>query len=167
MLIFAAYSGFMQFSFSYDKKKVIQALRYHFISRSEIKWLIILVNVFAIVAAGLYYFKKISPQPFLLSSFLWLMLMVSFWFILPGTIYRKAQTFKESFTIFFYEKHVRLQNERGFVDWDWSSFSNYFESPNFFHLYFTSKSFFLIPKDNLDDNTLFAVRDLLKNKIVK
>ncbi len=157
----------MQFSFCYDKKKVIQALRYHFISRSEIKLLIVLVNVFAIISAGLFYFKKITPQPFLLSSFLWLMLMISFWYILPNTIYRKAQTFKESFTIFFYEQHVRLENVRGFVDWDWSQFSTYFESPNFFHLYFTSKSFFLVPKENLDENTLYALRELLKKKIVK
>ena len=157
----------MQFSFSYNKKKVIQALRYHFISRSEIKLLIILVNAFAIVAAALFYFKKISPQPFLLSSLLWISLMISFWFILPGTIYKKAKTFKESFTIFFYEKHVRLENTRGFVDWDWTQFSNYFESPDFFHLYFTPKSFFLVPKEGLDSDTLYTVSQLLKNKIVK
>ncbi|MGI8950293.1 MAG: YcxB family protein [Chitinophagaceae bacterium] len=155
----------MQFSFSYDKKKVIQGLRYHFISRTEIRVLIILVNVFAIISAVLFYLKKIGPEPFLLSSVLWLLLMISFWFVLPASIYKRAHTFKESFTIFFYEKHVRLENIRGYVDWDWSQFSTFFESPNFFHLYFNPKSFFLIPKDNMDSDIIHTLRVLFNTKI--
>ena len=38
--------------FDYDKGKVIQALRYHFITRREIKVMMILVNVFAILSAA-------------------------------------------------------------------------------------------------------------------
>ncbi len=157
----------MQFSFSYNKKKVLKGLRYHFIARSEIRILIILVNVFAIVSAILFYLNKIDPEPFLLSSFLWFMLMIAFWFFLPSTIYKKAHTFQESFTIFFYEKHVRLENARGYVDWDWSQFSNFFESPDFFHLYFTPKSFFLVPKEDLDAEVTRTLRELLNLKITK
>ena len=40
--------------FTYNKGKVIQALRYHFITRKEIKGMMILVNVFAIVSAALF-----------------------------------------------------------------------------------------------------------------
>ncbi|MEO6136660.1 MAG: YcxB family protein, partial [Ginsengibacter sp.] len=65
--------------FTYTKPKVIQALRFHFISRREIKIMIILVNVFAILSAVLYYFGKVSPVSFLLSSGLWFILMISFW----------------------------------------------------------------------------------------
>src|SRR5579885_819477 len=100
----------MQFSFSYDKAKVLQGLRYHFMTRPEIRILIILVNIFAILSAVLFYTKKIRPEPFLLSSVLWLFLMVSFWYLLPYTIYRRSVTFKESFTIFFFERQVRLKN---------------------------------------------------------
>lgn len=157
----------MQFSFSYNKNKVIQGLRYHFITKKEIRILIILVNVFAILSAILFYTKKIRPEPFLLSSVLWLFLMISFWYLLPYTIYRRSATFKESFTIFFFERQVRLKNARGFVDWNWSDFSLYFESPNFFHLYFTSRSFFLLPKDDLDEETLHALRILLSHHIKK
>ena len=57
--------------FTYNKNKVIQALRYHFITRREIKIMLILVNVFAIVSAALFYLKLIQPLAFLLSSVLW------------------------------------------------------------------------------------------------
>ena len=157
----------MQLSFSYDKKKVIQALRYHFISRPEIRTLIILVNVFAIVAAILFYTKKISPGPFLLSSLLWILLMVSFWFILPFSIYRRSATFKEAFIIFFYDHHVRLESMRGFVDWNWNEFSHFIESPHFFHLYFSPKSFFLVPKENMDTAFETDLRGNLQRKITR
>lgn len=157
----------MQFSFSYNKKKVIRGLRYHFISRPEIRILVILVNVFAIISALLFYFKKISPEPFLLSSVLWILLMVTFWFILPQSIYRRANTFKESFTIFFFENYVRLENARGHVEWNWSRFTTFLESPDFFHLYFSSKSFFLVPKDDLSPEMISDLRNVLNRKILK
>ena len=157
----------MQLSFSFDKKKVIQALRYHFISRREIRTLIILVNIFAIVAAFLFYTKKISPGPFLLSSLLWILLMVSFWFILPISIYRRSPTFKESFIIFFYDHHVRLENIKGFVDWKWNEFSHFIESPHFFHLYFNPKSFFLVPKEDMDLSFQNDLRGILQRKIAR
>ncbi len=78
----------MTVNFEYDKKQVIQALRYHFLSRKEIRLMIILVNVFALVSAALFYFKKVLPFAFLISSFLWLVLMITFLFILPGIVYR-------------------------------------------------------------------------------
>ncbi|MBS1642078.1 MAG: YcxB family protein [Bacteroidetes bacterium] len=157
----------MQFSFAYNKKKVLQALRYHFISKQEIKVMIILVNVFAIASAALFYFKKIRPEPFFLGTFVWVMMMVSVWYILPYIIYNKSTTFKEKFIIHFSEHNVTLENERGYVNWEWKMFSKYFESPHFFHLYFDSKSFFLVPKDAMTEENKHDVRALLKNKIVQ
>ncbi len=155
----------MQHSFSYDKKKVIQALRYHFVQKPEIRVLIILVNVFAIVSAILFYIKKIRPEPFLLGSFIWVMLMASFWYFLPHSIYRRSVTFQESFIIDFREDEVRLESERGYVLWPWNKFSRFFESPHFFHLYFDSKSFFLVPKENMGDEFKHELRGLLNRKI--
>ena len=157
----------MQHSFSYEKKKVIQALRYHFIQRNEIRILIVLVNVFAIVSAVLFYSKKIRPEPFLLGSFIWLMLMATFWYFLPNSIYKKAATFQDSCIIDFNEEDVRLENERGYVNWSWQKFSRFFESPHFFHLYFDSKSFFLVPKENISDELKHELRGLLNRKIEK
>jgi YcxB-like protein len=155
----------MQHAFSYNKKKVIQALRYHFVQRPEVRILIILVNAFAIIAAILFYTKKIRPEPFMLGSFLWMILMASFWFFLPNGIYKRAATFKDSFTIFFNEYGVRLENERGETNWDWQKFSKYFESPHFFHLYFDTKSFFLVPKEGMGDEFRHELRGLLRKRI--
>ena len=60
----------MTIYFGYNKKQVIQALRYHFISRREIRIMLILVNVFAIVSIALYAFGKVTAMAFLTASFL-------------------------------------------------------------------------------------------------
>ena len=157
----------MQFSFAYEKKKVIQALRYHFISRREIKVMMILVNVFAITAAILFYTQKIRPEPFLLGSLIWIAMMSGVWYILPYSIYKRASTFKEKFIIQFNDENIQLDNERGYVIWEWDQFNRYFESPYFFHLYFNAKTFFLIPKENMGEAFLHELRALLQKKIGK
>ena len=157
----------MQHSFSYEKNKVIQGVRYHFVQDRAIKLLVILINVFAIVSAALFYSKKIRPEPFLLGSVLWLVMMVTFWYIMPHSIYKKAATFKDTFTILFDDMQVRLRNERGTVNWDWQKFSKFFESPHFFHLYFDTKSFFIIPKQGMTEDMLHELRGLLNKKISK
>lgn len=126
----------------------------------------ILVNVFAIFAAALFYFHKVSPLAFLLSSILWIAIMVSFWYMLPNTVYKKASTFKDSFKMTFGEHRVRVENERGYTEWNWEKFSSYLESPHFIHLYFDSKSFFLVPKAAIEsDELLQDLRRLLSEKI--
>ena len=158
----------MQIHFSYNKKLVIQALRLHFITRSEIKILIVLVNIFAIFSAVMFYFKRVSPLAFMVSSLLWIVLMVAFWFIMPYAVYRKASTFRDSFTMFFTETGVRVQNERGYTSWNWNQFSSYIETPHFIHLYFDSRSFFLVPKTATEDEgVLDGIRNLLRSKISK
>ncbi len=154
--------------FSYDKKEVIQALRYHFINRLEIRTMIIVVNVFAMSSAALFYFKKITPLAFLIGSFLWFALMISFWFILPGAVYRRASTFKDHFTMDFKEDEFSVGNERGSRSFQWKALSKFVETPNFFHLYFDSRSFFLVPKKGFaDSDAIFEMRQLLKEKVRK
>ncbi|HAK11735.1 MAG TPA: hypothetical protein DCO78_06925 [Chitinophagaceae bacterium] len=155
----------MQHSFQYDKRKVLQALRYHFIQRPEIRVLIILVNVFAIVSAVLFYMQKIRPEPFLLGSLIWLLMVAAFWFILPNTIYRRSSTFKDRFIAFFGDQEMVLENERGYINWGWGKFSKWFESPHFFHLYFDDKSFFLVPKEGMNETFRHELRSLLRQKI--
>jgi signal transduction histidine kinase len=157
----------MTVHFSYDKKQVLQALRYHFLSKREIRLMIILVNVFAIASAALFYFKTILPFAFLVSSFLWFVLMITFWFVLPMVVYRKAATFKDHFTMNFEDKGFSLGNERGSRSWEWRSLSNYLETPNFFHLYFDSTSFFLVPKIAFSADERSEMRELLRNKVRK
>ena len=153
--------------FTYNKAKVIQALRYHFISRREIKILMILINVFALLSAGLFFFKKISPLAFLISSALWFSMMILFWFLLPLVIYKRAQTFRDSFKASLDHTEFTIENERGSRSWPWSEFSTWMESPHFYHLYFNSRSFFIIPKDAFEDDDVHEARKILREKINK
>ena len=156
----------MTISFRYDRKKVIQALRYHFISKKEIRILIILVNVFALFAAAMFFWKKITPVALLLSYFLWFCLMAAFWFILPFTVYSRAKTFKDSFNLTFLDAYMHIENPNGTKRWNYNEFKYFIETPNFFHLYVDERSFFLIPKDAFTDiDGTHAARLLLREKI--
>jgi hypothetical protein len=158
----------MTVQFGYDKKQVIQALRYHFLMRPEIKILLVLINVFAITSAILFSLKKIQPISFLIFSFLWFLLMLVIWRILPSSIYRRSLTFQDHFTMYFEDQGVMLETAKGSKGWDWKKFSYFVESPYFFHLYFDPRSFFLVPKDSFKTITdLQSAREMLKEKIGK
>jgi hypothetical protein len=153
---------------SYEKNKVLQALRFHFLSRPEIKVLLILVNVFAILSAVLVGFKLIRPFPFLLSSTMWFVLMITFWFALPRLVYGRSSTFKEKVDIHFRDNDILLETENGYANWAYKKFQYYIETPHFFHLYINDRSFFLLPKANcVGDADTGAVRDVLNNRIGK
>jgi YcxB-like protein len=154
-------------TFTYSRAKVIQALRYHFITRKEIKIMIVLVNIFSILSASLFYLKKVSALAFLISTVLWIGLMVIFWYLLPLIIYKQSNTFKDSFKVNIDDMNFTLENERGRKIWRWDSFSAFIESPHFFHLYFDTRSFFIIPKDAFKDDDLNIARQLIKKSIKK
>lgn len=137
----------MQLHIEYNKEKVLQALRYHFISRPEVKFMLILVNIFAILSAGLFAFKVVRAMPFLISSLLWFLLMLTFWFWLPRMVYRRSDTFRENIDLRFRDNDILLETRRGHTNWTYDKFQYYIESPYFFHLYINEKSFFLVPKD--------------------
>lgn len=154
--------------FEYDKKQVMSALRHHFISRPEIKFLLIIVNLFTILSAILFYLHKIQPISFLLFSFLWFILLLTFWTLLPLSVYKRSQTFQDRFSMNINDHEVILQTELGSHAWAWKEFSSFIESPFFFHLYFNSRSFFLVPKDAFPDlESLQETRNLLKRKLIK
>lgn len=153
--------------FEYNKAKVIQALRYHFISRKEIKIMMILVNVFALLSASLFFMRKITPVAFLLSSFLWFLMMILFWFLLPRIIYKKSTSFKEKYRIKFDERALTIESERGSKSFNWQDFFSWMESPHFFHVYFNTTSFFLIPKEAFEAESEQEVRSYFKEKIKK
>jgi hypothetical protein len=158
----------MTVHFGYEKKQVIQALRYHFLMRPEIKVLLVLINVFAITSAILFALKKIQAIPFLIFSLLWFLLMLVIWRILPGSIYRKSVTFQDHFSMHFNNESVVLETAKGSKGWEWKKFSHFVESPYFFHLYFDARSFFLVPKEAFKSITeLQEARELLREKIGK
>jgi len=154
----------MSYKISFNKQAVLQALRYHFIKQSEIKSLMIIINLYAIVTAVLLFMKKIRPEPFLLGSILWILLMVFFWYILPNMFYRKTELFKQDWSFSFSDKEAKLFGSLGEASWGWDTVTHYFESPVFFHFYFGPKSFFLIPKDNITTEDQHSIRGILKDK---
>lgn len=154
----------MAYSMTYNKSEVLQALRYHFIKQKEIKSLMIFINVYAIITAVLLFMKKIRPEPFLLGSILWILLMAFFWFILPNLFYRKTTLFKEKWDFSFNHQRATLLGNLGEANWDWDTVTYYFESPYFFHFYFSQKSFFLIPKANIPMEEQHIIRGILKDK---
>lgn len=158
----------MTIHFGYDKKQVINALRFHFLSRPEIKVLIVLINIFAILSAVLFFMKKIHALSFLLFSLLWFLLMLVIWRLLPSGIYKRSHTFRDNFSLSIDETEVVLMTERGAKAWQWKDFSNFMESTYFFHLYFDTRSFFLVPKDAFTDLiTLQRAREMLRTNIKK
>ena len=158
----------MTIQFGYNKKQVLDGLRGHFFGRLEIKILVILINVFAILSAILLALKKVQPLPFIIFSVLWFFLWISIWKILPLSIYKKSATFKDTFILNLDEKGLLLETKRGQQLWEWKVFSGFKETAYFFHVYFDSRSFFLIPKDAFKDITeIQAAREVLKGKIRK
>ncbi len=151
--------------FEYEKNKVIQALRYHFISRKEIKFMIVIVNVFAIISAVLFFLKFISPLAFLLSSFMWFSLMVAFWFLLPQMVYKKSNMYAGRFRAVLQETLFTIENERGSKSWQWKEFADTLESPHYFHLYLDSRTFLIVPKEAFED--LSSARQMILQKTGK
>ena len=154
----------MSFQITYTKPEVIQALRYHFIKQSEIKVLMIIVNVYAIVTAILLFQKKIRPELFLLGSVLWIILMLFFWYFLPLIFYNKTSMFKSNWAFRYNAQGASLTSEKGEAQWSWKQMSHYFESPLFFHFYFGQKSFFIVPKATILMEDQHEIRGILKQK---
>ena len=109
--------------------------------------------------------RKISPLAFLLSSVLWFALMIVFWFLLPAIIYKRSATFKDKFKVSLLPDVFKIENDRGSRSWPWKDFSSFIESPHFFHLYFDSRSFFIVPKEAFEEDGVLEARHFLRTKI--
>lgn len=158
----------MKIPIHYRRKEVVQALRYHFLSRREIRLMIILVNVFALMSLVLFAMKKVVPMAFLVGSLLWLVLMVTFWIAMPQWVYHRNATFRDQFTLEFFDDGFRFSNTRGGRFVPWTRLSSFNETPEFLYFYFDPRSFFLVPKSgfaNTDD--LHEIRTLLKERVGK
>jgi hypothetical protein len=154
----------MSIEVSYQKAQVLEALRYHFIKQPEIKTLMIVVNVYAILTVILLFLKKIRPELFLLGSVLWIVLLLLFWYLMPNIFYKKTALFTYNWDFSFDNQKASLQSMQGEAAWNWEEVSHYFESPHFFHIYFGPKTFFLIPNDNMTLEVKQTIRAILKNK---
>jgi hypothetical protein len=154
----------MSIEVSYQKVQVLEALRYHFIKQPEIKTLMIVVNLYAILTGILLFLKKIRPELFLLGSLLWIVLLLLFWFLMPTIFYKKTALFNYNWIFNFDNQKASLHSMQGEAAWNWEEVFHYFESPHFFHIYFSPKTFFLIPNDNMTLEVKQTIRAILNNK---
>ena len=136
----------MNIHFQYNKDEVIKGLRYHFISRTEIKILIILINLFAIISVFLFFIGKLQAEKLTVFSLLWFVTMLSVWFLLPNSVYKNTSTFKDEIVATFNQNNLVLNTHKGNNNIPWTNFTSFKESPEFFYLYINARSFFLIPK---------------------
>lgn len=158
----------MTIHFGYDKKRVIQALRYHFISRREIRIMIILVNVLAVLLFIFFLLKYLKPANYLTFSLLWIVLMLCFWFLFPYTTYHKTVMFKHEYSMSFSDSGFSLEHGGRGKNWEWHALSGYLETPHFFHLYFNPKTFLLVPKYGCStDDEVHDLRQLIRSKVKK
>lgn len=127
--------------------------------------MMILINAFALVSAALFFWKKINPLAFLLSSMLWFSLMLTFWYLLPLWIYRRSPMFKEVLRASVDESGITLETEQGSQHWDFDRFEKLVDSPHFFHLYLNARSFFIIPKEAFASEDQRALWELLHRRI--
>lgn len=139
----------LEFQVEYRKGEVLQALRYHFIRKPEIRVMVILVNVFALLSVALFALGLASALPFLTGTALWLFLMAAVWIGMPLAVYRRNRTFRDRFTVRMGDTHLFVVTERGSRTWAWREFSHHYETPGFFHLCFGGGGFLLLPKDGM------------------
>jgi hypothetical protein len=158
----------MTIQFGYNKRQVLDGLRGHFFGRPEIRTMVIVINVFAILSAVLFALKKIQALPFLIFSVLWFFLWISVRRLLPLSIYKRSATFRDTFTLTLEDRGILLDTKKGSQLWAWEDFSGFKETIYFFHVYFNARAFFMIPKDSFKDlSEIQAARKLLKEKINK
>jgi YcxB-like protein len=158
----------MTIQFGYNKRQVLDGLRGHFFGRPEIRTMVIVINVFAILSAILFALKKIQALPFLIFSVLWFFLWISVRRLLPLSIYKRSATFRDTFTLTLEDRGILLETKKGSQLWAWEDFSGFKETIYFFHVYFNARAFFMIPKDSFKDlSEIQAARKLLKEKINK
>ena len=116
----------MSIEVSYQKAQVLEALRYHFIKQPEIKTLMIVVNVYAILTGILLFLKKIRPELFLLGSILWIVLLLLFWYLMPNIFYKKTALFTYTWDFSFDTQKASLQSLQGEASWNWEELTHYF-----------------------------------------
>jgi hypothetical protein len=86
---------------------------------------------------------------------------------LPYVIYKKSATFLDRFKAVLQPGYFAIEHERGERSWKWEEFSGWIESPHFFHLYFNSRSFFLIPKEAFEGDDVHEARKIFSEKLKK
>lgn len=156
----------MQLNFQYNKADVIDALRFHFMNRPEMKlFRIVLMILIAFAFIG-YWMALINLQVVVWLFLLFIILILVFWYILPYSVYKKARTFSEpAIHLHWNEQNLSIGTHQGESNMPWTRFHKIVETKDFFFLYRDNKSFFLIPVDAFENEAeKNAFSELLHNQ---
>lgn len=137
----------MHLEFTYNKEEVLNALRYHFLQRGEIK--VLRNTLFILLACALagFPFRIVTLTALVGIASMTLLIVLVFWFMLPTSIYNKAHTFKDDIHLKYTEEGITISTRSSDFqrELSWSAFTQIIEAKNFFFLYRGKKNFFLIP----------------------
>ncbi len=156
----------MELQFQYDKQEVIDALRFHFMNRPEMKLFKVVLALMVVLAFIGYGMNVVSLKMLIWIFLLFIVLVLIFWYILPYTVYRNAKTFQEpTISLHWTEEGISIGTERGESMLPWNRFHQILETKDFFYLYSSNKSFFLIPVDAFPDREeRVAFSELLQSR---
>jgi len=137
----------MHLEFSYNKEDVLNALRYHFMQRGEIKVFRNTLLILMLFALAGYTFQIVTIGALIGIGAMILLIALVFWYLLPVSIYNKAATFKDDIHLNYSEEGIVISTRTSEFqrELSWSNFTQVIEAKKFFFLYRGKKNFFLVP----------------------
>jgi hypothetical protein len=159
----------MHLEFSYNKEDVLNALRYHFMQRGEVKVFRNTLLILLLFALAGYTFQVVTLGALIGIAAMIILISLVFWYLLPVSIYNKAATFKDDIHLRYSEEGIVISTRTSEFqrELSWSNFTQVIEAKKFFFLYRGKKNFFLVPTSAFE--TEAAQKEfgqLAKNKIL-
>lgn len=131
--------------FTYKKEEVINALRFHFLRRGEIKVFRNTLVILLLATVIGYVFRMVNFNAMLGIVLMMVILGWAFWYLLPVSTYNKAATFRDNIRLRYNDEGMAIATGNGERSLSWRNFSQIVETQSFFFLYRDKRSFFLIP----------------------
>lgn len=136
----------MHLEFNYKKNEVLNALRYHFLHRGEVRVFQVTLLIFILFTIAGYLFHVVNRGALAGVTGMTILIVWSFWYLLPVSTYNKAATFQDNIRLRVNEEGMTITtSEGGDRSVGWQRFSQVVETQKFIYLYRDKKSFFLIP----------------------
>lgn len=153
----------MDLNFQYEKADVLQALRFHFMRRKEIKVFRVILIWLGLLALLAFSLRFIEGSELLALILMLIVLAVVFWYVLPLSIYAKTKTFQDSIRLVPTHEGLTIRTQFADRQLPWRGIQEVVETKDFFLLYRNTQSFFLVPGRAFKDSEQRQVfRDLLR-----
>ena len=138
--------------FTYKKEEVINALRFHFMSRGEIRVFRNTLIILLLATVIGYVFRVVNFNAMLGIVVMMVILGWAFWYLLPVSTYNKAATFRDSIRLRYNDEGMAIYTGQGERSMSWRNFSQIVETQSFFFLYRDKRTFFLIPTSAFEND---------------